>query len=121
MKRSILILSFLLFAIVGCSDDDNKGGAATSISFAIPSVNLTDEVTTVGISFSKPTTSAGTITIKVVETEAEHGVDYTTVPAVALTTLNIEFDSGVSQVTFDLDRKSTRLNSSHVRISYAVY
>jgi len=105
MKRSILILSFLLFAIVGCSDDDNKGGAATSISFAIPSVNLTDEVTTtVGISFSKPTTSAGTITIKVVETEAEHGVDYTTVPAVALTTLNIEFDSGVSQVTFDFNK-----------------
>src|SRR5690606_41408094 len=30
-------------------------------------------------------------------------------------------DSGASRGVFDLDRKSTRLNSSHVKISYAVF
>src|SRR3989442_7408970 len=31
------------------------------------------------------------------------------------------FDSTFSVITWTLDRKSTRLNSSHVRISYAVF
>lgn len=104
MKKRILFLSFFLLAIVACSDDDNKSGGTTSISFATPSMNLTDEMTSVVISFSKPTTSAGTITINVVETEADYGVDYTTVPAGSSSALNVEFDSGVSQVSFDFNK-----------------
>ncbi len=104
MKKRFLFLSFMLLAFVACSDDDNNTGGATSISFATPSVNLTNEVTPVVISFSKPTTSAGTITLNIVETEADYGVDYTTNPAGSSSILNVEFDSGVSQVTFDFNK-----------------
>src|SRR3712207_7474535 len=33
----------------------------------------------------------------------------------------IEFESIIYNTAFDLDRKSTRLNSSHANISYAVF
>src|SRR5690606_41882417 len=36
-------------------------------------------------------------------------------------TLGQEFSGYVAQLDFGLDRKSTRLNSSHVKISYAVF
>src|SRR5690554_7324478 len=35
--------------------------------------------------------------------------------------MTVDFKSAISEATTTLDRKSTRLNSSHVRISYAVF
>src|SRR5437868_7387768 len=41
--------------------------------------------------------------------------------AVAQYNLHIAIASGAAQIVFRQDRKSTRLNSSHVSISYAVF
>lgn len=104
MKKRFLFFSFLLLAIFACSSDDNGGGTANSVSFSASSVNLTEDVTSVVISFSKPTSSAGAVTLGVIETEAEYGVDYTTDPAGSSTALEVDFEAGVSQVTFNFNK-----------------
>src|SRR3712207_2259848 len=63
---------------------------------------------------------------RVVLASSNHATGYTPRPAEALLT---EADApprpdtyyGVSKVTMEADRKSTRLNSSHANISYAVF
>lgn len=104
MKKNLLFLSVVLLTIFACSDDDNKGGMTNSVSFSTPSINLVEDVTPVVISFSNPTSSAGTISLNVVETEASYGVDYTTNPVGSSSVLEVNFESGVSQVAFDLNR-----------------
>lgn len=104
MKKYLLFFSFLLFAVYSCSDDDGVNADLASVSFTVPSVNLTNEVTDIEISFSKATATAGTITIGVVETEAEYGVDYTTTPEGSSTTLEIPFEAGVSKVVFNFNK-----------------
>lgn len=104
MKRSILVFSMALLTMFSCSDDDNKGATTSSVSFAVPSVNLTEEVTPVVISFSRPTASSGTVTLSVIETEAVYGVDYTTNPVGSSSVLEVDFESGVSEVSFEFNR-----------------
>src|SRR3712207_7565444 len=45
----------------------------------------------------------------------------TTNPALTILRLPLRFDVGKSRDTTEIDRKSTRLNSSHANISYAVF
>jgi len=104
MKKYLLFFSVLLFAVYSCSDDDGVNADVASVSFAVPSVNLTNEVTDIEISFSKATVSAGTIKLGVVETESEYGVDYTTTPEGSSTTLEIPFEAGVSKVVFNFNK-----------------
>ena len=53
------------------------------------------------------------------------GIDTNRLPrteALAGRSITVELaDGGTLTIDFDLDRKSTRLNSSHVEISYAVF
>src|SRR5690554_6842710 len=120
MKKSFLTLSFLLFALVGCSDDDNTGGGSTSVSFATPSVNLTEETTPVVISFSKPTSSSGTITLSVVETSADYGVDYTTEPVGSSSTLELDFEAGVLNVAFDFNKLIPAIEGQVKNVEYTI-
>ncbi|SRR5690554_974316 len=120
MKKSFLTLSFLLFALVGCSDDDNTGGGSTSVSFATPSVNLTEETTPVVISFSKPTSSSGTITLSVVETSADYGVDYTTEPVGSSSVLELDFEAGVLNVAFDFNKLIPAIEGQVKNVEYTI-
>lgn len=104
MKKFLLFFSILLFAVYSCSDDDGIVVGSTSVSFSVPSVNLVDEVTDIEVAFSQPTTSSGTLTLGVTETEASYGKDYTTNPAGTETTLEVPFEAGVSKVVFKFNK-----------------
>lgn len=104
MKKYLLFFSFLLLAFYSCNDDEGLNSGATSVSFAVPSMNLTEEVTDVVVAFSQPTASSGTITLGVNESEVKYGVDYTTTPAGSATALEVPFEAGVSKVVFKFNK-----------------
>lgn len=88
-----------------CSDDDGiNSGTSNAVSFAVPSMNLTENSVNVIITFAQQAASSGVITLGVVETEAKYGTDYVTAPAGSSSTLEIPFDSGVSKVDFTFNK-----------------
>ncbi|HLW62380.1 MAG TPA: HmuY family protein [Flavobacterium sp.] len=92
-------------AFYSCSDDDGiNSGASNAVSFAVPSMNLTENSVNVIITFAQQAASSGVITLGVVETEAKYGTDYVTAPAGSSSTLEIPFDSGVSKVDFTFNK-----------------
>ncbi len=120
MKKNLLFFSLLLLAVYACSSDDNGSNTSTSVSFAERSVNLTEEITDVNIVFSKPTSSAGTITLAVIETEAAYDVDYNTDPAGSSTTLEIDFQAGVSQVSFDFHKLIPAIEDQTKNVEFTI-
>jgi len=105
MKKFLLFFSLILMSFYSCSDDDGiNSGASNAVSFAVPSMNLSENSVNVVITFAQQTASSGVITLGVVETEAKYGTDYVTAPAGSSSTLEIPFDSGVSKVDFTFNK-----------------
>lgn len=130
MKKRILFLSTLLLAVFACSDDDNNGGTTNSVSFSVPSINLTENTTNIVISFSNPTSTAGTITLSLNETSAQYGEDYTTNPESSSNELQITFSAGVTETSFEFNKlipafegeiKNVIFTISEVSNNYQVY
>lgn len=120
MKKYLLFFSFLLLAVYSCKDDDGVDSGALAVSFAVPSANLTEDVTDVVISFSKATTAAGTITLGVTETEAEYGIDYTTNPTGSSSTLTVPFEAGVSKVIFKFNKLIPAVEGEVKNVKYTI-
>lgn len=120
MKKYLLFFSFLLLAVYSCKDDDGVDSGALAVSFAVPSANLTEDVTDVVISFSKATSSAGTITLGVTETEAEYGIDYTTNPTGSASTLTVPFEAGVSKVIFKFNKLIPAVEGEVKNVKYTI-
>lgn len=120
MKKYLLFFSFLLLAIYSCKDDDGVDSGPAAVSFAVPSANLTEEVTDVVISFSQTTSAAGTITLAVTETEAKYGVDYTTNPTGSATELTVPFEAGVSKVVFKFNKLVPAVEGEVKNVKYTI-
>ena len=120
MKKYLLFFSFLLLAVYSCKDDDGVDSGALAVSFAVPSANLTEEVTDVVISFSKATSSAGTITLGVAETEAKYGVDYTTNPTGSASALTVPFEAGVTKVVFKFNKLVPAVEGEVKNVKYTI-
>jgi len=120
MKKYLLFFSFLLLAVYSCKDDDGVDSGPAAVSFAVPSANLTEEVTDVVISFSQTTTAAGTITLGVAETEAEYGVDYTTNPTGSASQLTVPFEAGVSKVVFKFNKLIPAVEGEVKNVKYTI-
>lgn len=120
MKKYLLFFSFLLLAVYSCKDDDGVDAGTLAVSFAVPSANLTEEVTDVVISFSKTTTSAGTITLGVTETEAEYGVDYSTNPTGTASALTVPFEAGVNKVVFKFNKLVPAVEEQVKNVKYTI-
>mgnify|MGYP003576100059 FL=1 len=120
MKKYLLFFSFLLLAVYSCKDDDGVDSGALAVSFAVPSANLTEDVTDVVISFSKTTSSAGTITLGVTETEAKYGVDYTTNPTGSASELTVPFEAGVSKVVFKFNKLVPAVEGEVKNVKYTI-
>ena len=120
MKKYLLFFSFLLLAVYSCKDDDGVDSGPLAVSFAVPSANLTEEVTDVVISFSKATSSAGTITLGVAETEAKYGVDYTTNPTGSASALTVPFEAGVTKVVFKFNKLVPAVEGEVKNVKYTI-
>lgn len=120
MKKYLLFFSFLLLALYSCKDDNGVDSGPAAVSFAVPSANLTEEVTDVVISFSQTTSAAGTITLGVAETEAEYGVDYTTSPAGSESQLTVPFEAGVSKVVFKFNKLVPAVEGEVKNVKYTI-
>lgn len=120
MKKYLLFFSFLLLALYSCKDDNGVDSGPAAVSFAVPSANLTEEVTDVVISFSQTTSAAGTITLGVAETEAEYGVDYTTSPAGSASQLTVPFEAGVSKVVFKFNKLVPAVEGEVKNVKYTI-
>src|SRR5690606_40898505 len=86
------------------------------------------EIYTLSLHDALPISGQVAEVVEVVGVDVGHDRDVRAVPqegAVVLVRLHDEVCTGavlgVAERTDDLDRKSTRLNSSHVKISYAVF
>src|SRR5690606_40020783 len=67
--------------------------------------------------YSTQIASASTVDSAAVERNIRDSLQQAYAQAIS----NLDFKLDSSQITADSDRKSTRLNSSHVKISYAVF
>lgn len=103
MKKSLFLLCSFFLALIGCSEDSNNVQNTEYISFALPSINITNQVTTVEILFSKPTTSSGFLSLAVTETHVAYAQDYTTFPETISSILEIGFPEGASSISFALN------------------
>lgn len=120
MKKYLLFFSFLLLALYSCKDDNGVDSGPAAVSFAVPSANLTEDVTDVVISFSQTTSAAGTITLGVAETEAEYGVDYTTNPTGSASALTVPFEAGVSKVVFKFNKLVPAVEGEVKNVKYTI-
>jgi len=120
MKKYLLFFSFLLLALYSCKYDNGVDSGPAAVSFAVPSANLTEEVTDVVISFSQTTSVAGTITLSVAETEVEYGVDYTTNPTGSASTLTVPFEAGVSKVVFKFNKLVPAVEGEVKNVKYTI-
>lgn len=120
MKKYLLFFSFLLLALYSCKDDNGVDSGPAAVSFAVPSANLTEEVTDVVISFSQTTSAAGAITLGVAETEAEYGVDYTTTPTGSASALTVPFEAGVSKVVFKFNKLVPAVEGDVKNVKYTI-
>ncbi|MDX6190034.1 HmuY family protein [Flavobacterium sp. Fl-318] len=101
MKKSVLlIITFLLVGITACNNDDNDVDNSNAAAFVNTATNVIDAETEVKVVFSKPTLSAGTVTLNVVPTALVYGTDYTTTPAVENAKLVLSYAANVSSVSF---------------------
>jgi len=99
-KNLILFLSTIALSFISCSDDDATEAATNSVSFSVPSANLTTAETPVQIQFSEPTASAGTLTISYITTAVAYGTDFTTNPEATGNTIIVPFENNVNSVHF---------------------
>ncbi len=102
MKKNLFLLLSCMGILFGCAEDTPLSYTSEFISFSLPSVNITNQVTSVEIVFSKPTTSAGFLSLDLSETNVSYGVDYTTYPESVASKLEIGFPKGASTVSFEL-------------------
>lgn len=103
-KTFILFLSAIALAFNSCSDDDSSTKSSNTVSFSVPSLNLTDETTPVQILFSEPTTKAGTLSISYTTTAVSYGTDFTTDPEVTNDRVVVSFDENVNSTSFNFKK-----------------
>ncbi len=103
MKKSLFLIVSCLGILFGCAEDTPEGYTSEFISFALPSANITSQTTIVEIVFSKPTATAGFLTLDIYETNLNYGIDYTTFPESNASKLEVGFPEGASTVSFQLN------------------
>lgn len=103
-KNLIFILSFVLLAFAACNSDDDNKAAQAGVAFAVPSLNLTDNVTPIQILFSTPAASAGSVTVTYTTTAVAYGTDFSTLPAADAGKITVPFQANASSVSFSFNK-----------------
>lgn len=108
MKKSfVLLFAFVAAVFTSCGDDDSNQaatGPTTGVSFANPSMNVTDPATQVQIVFSGAVAQAGTVTVSAELTNVVYGTDFTTAPATTNNTIVVPFDAGATGAEFTFNK-----------------
>jgi hypothetical protein len=105
MKKSLFSLfAIALLVVWACSEDDNSGNQPNAVAFPNPSLNLSQEITTLNLVFQNPTPAAGEVTLSVSTVIAEYGTDFTTQPAVVNNTLVVPFAANATSAPFTFNR-----------------
>lgn len=107
MKKSFVLLFALVAAVfTSCGDDDSNQatGPSTGVSFATPSINVTDPATEVEIVFSGAVAQAGTVTVSAELTNVVYGTDFSTIPAATDNTVVVAFEAGATGAEFTFNK-----------------
>lgn len=101
LKQLSLLVMFAM-TFTACNDDDPVIVDPFVVAFENLSTNLTTitDESTVNLSYSETTTTTGSFTVNVSETNAVYGVDYTTTPAAVNGRLNLPITSGEDGTSF---------------------
>jgi hypothetical protein len=107
MKKSfVLLFAFVAAVFTSCGDDDSNqaAGPSTGVSFANPSMNVTDPETQVEIVFSGAVAQAGTVTVSAELTNVVYGTDFSTLPAATNNTIVVPFEAGATGAEFTFNK-----------------
>lgn len=119
-KNLIFILSFVLLAFAACNSDDDNKAAQAGVAFAVPSLNLTDDVTPIQILFSTPAASAGSVTVTYTTTAVAYGTDFSTLPAADAGTITVPFQANASSVSFSFNKLADAIEGEVKNVVFTI-
>ena len=119
-KNLIFILSFVLLAFAACNSDDDNKAAQAGVAFAVPSLNLTDDVTPIQILFSTPAASAGSVTVTYTTTAVAYGTDFSTLPAADAGKITVPFQANASSVSFSFNKLADAIEGEVKNVVFTI-
>jgi hypothetical protein len=116
------LLAFVMLAFTGCKDDDEaqQPDALVAVSFANPSVNVTDEHTSVQILFSGAVAQSGSVTVSLQATGATYGTEFSTTPAAVNNTVVVPFQSGATSASFTFNKLVQQLPQGVKNVKFTI-
>ncbi|MBR9854467.1 MAG: hypothetical protein GYB37_07805, partial [Algicola sp.] len=123
MKKIIILKAIILVLLISsCSNDDGQDLIDFTVSFSSETVSTNEEDTSVDVqlSFSRPASKAGTISVTYAGTNAEYGTDFTTSPNAESGTLSIPVASGAQNVSFTFNKLSNAIEGSTKSVTFSI-
>lgn len=120
MKKIFLlfVLATTLFAI-SCSEDDD-GIYRLGVSFAEPSVNITDDVTPVTVLFNTGMPANGFVTISYTTQNVIYGTDFTTNIAAESGTFTLPFNAGATSINFNFNKLANAVEGEIKNVVFTI-
>ncbi|MCR5861113.1 hypothetical protein LRS05_02665 [Flavobacterium sp. J372] len=123
MKKSfVLLFAFVAAVFTSCGDDDSNQAAGPSIgvSFANPSINITDAATPVQILFQNAVPQAGTVTVSTELTNVVYGTDFSTSPALTNNTIVVPFNAGATSAEFTFNKLLANIPTTAKNVKFTI-
>jgi len=123
MKKSfVLLFAFVAAVFTSCGDDDSNQatGPSTGVSFANPSINITDAATPIQILFQNAVPQAGTVTVSAELTNVVYGTDFSTSPALTNNTIVVPFNAGATSAEFTFNKLLANIPTAAKNVKFTI-
>lgn len=124
MKKTLLLASLFTMSIfLSCNSDDSSTDTLSQnigLSFKSPSLTALQTETPIELVFSSPTASAGSIVLQYTEQNVMHGTDYILTPSPVSNTIEIPYQSGVTEVSFTFKKRIDALENEQKSVTFTI-
>lgn len=120
MKKTVILSVLAFSSLWSCMRvDESPNTQPTQVSFAKASATASEQ-TEVKLVFSKPTLSAGTITLNIEEHQVEYGTDYTLSPEKNEQSIVVPYQAGVLETTFTFHKLIDALANEEKSVVFTI-